>query len=226
MDIIKEPENSLNYWKKGPGICEHCYEAKPYFKYKSKLKEHQNGHLEGESYCKNSSVRKGQKPSEEFEVNHMVKTKSEAEHHLLQLTPNSNYSNASGSKGVRKCKQQHQGCNAMLRYRKSDRFCSTKSGDQIVSGYVIIGSLEHNHDVNVPLYAYCYQSHYHEIIEEFYETLTAAKDEIKKLFATYKEENGMNRRDHTIHYHCDEEAEICIYEVFIFILFYGSHGLK
>ena len=200
MGIIKKPKNSLKYLKNVPdiAICPHCYEAKDYFKYKSKLKEH----LSGSSSCKNSIVRKGDKPSKEFEVNHMVKTKSEAKQHFLHLTPNSTFSNVTGMTSARKCKQH--GCNAMLRMRKSDRVCSINGKEpQIVSGYVIIGSLEHNHDDNVPLYAYCpYEKHDHKILEKHFKTLTAAKKEIKKLYKKYKEENRMKKRDQTIHYHC------------------------
>ena len=206
MSAIKKPKNSLNYLKNLDKSCKICFEAKEYFKYPSKLEEHWNG---GET-CKNSSVRKGDEPSKEFEVNHMFKTELEAKEYFLQLTPNSTFSYATGGrKSVRKCKQHKQGCTAMLRMRKSDRFCRTNGEEyEIVSGYVVIGSIEHNnHGENVPLYAYCYERHAHEVIEKFYETLTAAKDEIKKLFTTYQEENGMNRRDHTIHYHCDDHAD-------------------
>ena len=142
MGVIKKPKNALHYLKKHPhsnSICLHCYEAKDRFRYKSNLKDHLSG-----ASCKNSIVRKGSGPSKEYEVNEMVKTKKSALAYMLQLAPNSRYTNVSGLKDTRKCKEKD--CEAMLRVRKSSRFCKLK-GDkvEIVSGYVIIGALEHNH---------------------------------------------------------------------------------
>ena len=141
-------------------------------------------------------------------INRAGNTERKEEHrslaHMLQLAPNSRYTNVSGLKDTRKCKEKD--CGAMLRVRKSSRFCKLK-GDkvEIVSGYVIIGALEHNHSDEVPLYAFCpYETHQHITIEKLVKSLRAAKEEVKKLFKKCREENRMKKRDQTIHYFCRE----------------------